>query len=81
MIESAAELVPPDRVVLRDASPDHQGTRFLRSEHQICEFRFVAELVDREILVILPEGPKLVSHRAVEDRRHVYRDAVLPGPP
>src|SRR6267378_5076220 len=81
MIESTAKLVPPDRVVLRDASPDHQSTRFLRTEYQIGEFGLIAELVDRETLVILPEGPQLVPHGSVEDRRHVHRDSVLPGPP
>src|ERR1700704_3571841 len=74
VIEPAAKLVPPDRVMLRDASSDHQGTGFLRTEHQVGQVRLVAELVDREALMILPEGPKLVPDRAVEDGGHVYRD-------
>src|SRR2546430_16871431 len=68
-------------MVLRDASSDHERTGFFRTEDQIGEFGFVAELVDRETLVLLPEGPQLVANRPVEDRWHVDGDVVFPGPP
>src|SRR5213078_4463182 len=66
VVEAAAELVPPDRVVLADASADHEGSRLPRVEDEIRKLRLV---------------PQLVADRAVEDRRHVDGDAVLPGPP
>src|SRR5437762_2418595 len=81
VIEAAPELVPPDRVVLAHASADHEGSRLPRIEDEIRKLRLVPKLVDRERLVLLPEGPQLVADRAVEDRGYVDGDLVLPGPP
>src|SRR5207247_10207216 len=81
VVEAASELVPPDRVVLRHAPADHQRAGLLRAEDDVRELGLVAELVDRECLVILPERPELVADRPVEDRRPIDRDAVLPRPP
>src|SRR5437867_4351342 len=81
VIEAAPELVPPDRVVLAYASADHERSRLSRIEDDVRKLRLVPKLVDRERLVLLPEGPQLVADRAVEDRGYVDGDLVLPGPP
>src|SRR5438445_552647 len=81
MVEPASELVPPNRVMLGDAASDHQRARLFRPEDDVGEVRFVPELVDRKLLVLLPKRPQLIPDRPVEDCRHDYRNAVLPGPP
>src|SRR3989475_13321775 len=67
--------------MLGDAASDHQGARFLRLEDEVGEVRLVLELVDRELLVLLPKRPELIPDGPVEDRRNDRGDAVLPRPP
>src|SRR2546428_1217830 len=59
-IEPAAELIPPDRVMLGDAAPDHQRVRALGGEYDVREISLVTELLDAEILVFLPDRPQLI---------------------
>src|SRR5207245_3340883 len=81
IVEPASELVPPNRVMLRDTTSDHQRARLFRPEDDVGEVRLIPELVDRKLLVLLPKRPQLIPDRPVEDRRHDHRNAVLPGPP
>src|SRR5713226_7624247 len=52
-VEAAAELVPPQRVVLRDAAADDERTRPLRPEREVREVGLVTELVDAEVAMVL----------------------------
>src|SRR5207245_11642945 len=68
-------------LVPRHAAADHPCARRLRGESEAPELGLVAELVDREGLVVLPERPELIADRAIEDRRHIDGDPVPPRPP
>src|SRR3989304_3717482 len=62
-------------------TPNHGPPRLLRREDEVRELRLVAEHVDRERLVLLPERPELVPDGPVHDRGDDDGHAVLPGPP
>ena len=56
--------------MLGDAAPDYQRPRPLRGEHDVREVPLIPELVNTEVLVLLPERPQLVPDRPVRDGRH-----------
>ena len=80
VVEPTPELVPPDCVMFRDPAADHQSARALRREHDVGEIALVPELVDPEVLVVLPERPELVPDGSVRDGGDDDGDAVLPTP-
>ena len=79
-VKTSTVLIPPDDVMLRDASSDHQGVGGLHVPRQIAHHLLIGQGVDVEVAVLLPEHEQLGSNGTVGDARDAHRDAVLGRP-
>src|SRR5438876_839926 len=80
VVEPALELAPPDLVMLRYPSPDHQATHLLRIEDYVGEPLLIADDVDGEVAVAVREEPDLAPDRAIHYPGDEDGNVLLLGP-
>lgn len=79
-IEATSILIPPDHVVFRDATPNHERIGCFNVPGHITHDLLVGEGVKVEIPVFLPEHEELSADGSVGDSWNTDRNFVLSRP-